>query len=363
MANLIDSYSESNQNDSHSLCGFTGYPRYAFQGFAVPAGDDLVLDSCKFFLARYGAITGTAVALVYAHTGTYGSGGKPTGSVLATSDTVDVSGLGTEPSYALTTFTFSGGARITLTNNTKYCIVIKYTVNGGDSQQLLVGRKSTSGHAGNDGYGDATPAWTAATGDLCFYVYSEVTTVDYDIVCEQGSYSLTGQTLGLGIGYTLALAQGAYVLTGQAIAMAKGFYIAAEQGAYTLTGQALTMIQALIFSLDQGAYTLTGQAMTMSKQFAALVAEMGSYVLTGFDASVTAAYTMALEYGSYALTGIALTMNKAWKMTMEMGSYTLTGFGAFFLGWFRRIKPERGTYTGRTKPAIGTYTKRTKPQH
>jgi len=50
--------------------------------------------------------TGTLVATLYAHSGTYGSTGVPTGSALATSASIKCKLNRT--SYALVTFTFDG---------------------------------------------------------------------------------------------------------------------------------------------------------------------------------------------------------------------------------------------------------------
>lgn len=131
-------------------------------------------------------------------------------------------------------------------------------------------------------------------------------------------------------------------------------------GSYTLTGQATTFTKALKMILAQGSYTLTGFATLFSNGYT-LIAEYGSYALTGVATNLTKALNMTMAYGSYTLTGVATVFTKALKLTASTGYYTLTGFIMYILGWFKRIKPSRGTYTKRTKPSAGTWTKRTKP--
>ena len=84
----------------------------------MPESQD-ILDSCKFLInAELGNIpTGNVIVYLYAHTGTYGVNGKPTGSPLATSDPILASTLPT--TQQLVTFTFSGANRIILSSNTE----------------------------------------------------------------------------------------------------------------------------------------------------------------------------------------------------------------------------------------------------
>lgn len=165
-----DSYSESYQTTSSSV--YNGAPIKVGQSFT---GDGNDLNSCKFYLKKFGSPTGNVIATVYAHTGTFGSNGKPTGSALATSGNFDISTLTT--SYALTTFTFTGANNITLVNGTKYFIVLEYS--GGDvSNHLVIGCDDTTlTHGGN--YASYTTSWgSLSIIDVCFYVYTEGATRD-----------------------------------------------------------------------------------------------------------------------------------------------------------------------------------------
>lgn len=173
MATIVDSYSEANQDTS--VTGNSDVPANG-QSFT---GDGGTLNTVNFYVKKGGSPTGNATAIIYAHTGTFGTSSVPTGSALATSGVFDVSTLTT--SFQLITFTFTGGEKITLTNGTKYVVVLDY--GGGDIGNFLnIGADGSSpSHAGNWSF--FTSSWSAdATKDLCFYVYKDDPTVVKDII-------------------------------------------------------------------------------------------------------------------------------------------------------------------------------------
>ncbi len=166
MANLIDSYSETNQDD------YTYLDSAESQGIAETFnGDGSILDSAKWRIGKTGSPTGNVVAKIYAITGTFGTNSKPTGAALATSDTLDVttvvSGL---PPANLYTFTFSGANRITLSNGTKYALTVEYS-DGDASNKIAIGRDNSSPSHAGDGSSLSSGTWTARTYDNIFYVY------------------------------------------------------------------------------------------------------------------------------------------------------------------------------------------------
>lgn len=168
---IADSYSESNQDDEIGI--YNGYYDSVGQSFTATEG---TLSSCKFYLSKTGSPTGSAYAKLYAHTGTFGINGVPTGSPLATSDAFDVSTL--TGYYALKTFTFSGANQIELTNGTNYVIVVEYS--GGDSSNyVLVGLDlSTLAHSGNGVYSISGSWYSDANTEAIFYVYEQVGILD-----------------------------------------------------------------------------------------------------------------------------------------------------------------------------------------
>ena len=93
-------------------------------------GQGGTLISAQFSIQKQGTPTDNLYAEVYAHTGTFGTTGLPTGAVLATSDNVDGSTLTT--SLAPVVFPFSGGNQITLTENTSYVVVVRRVTPSGN---------------------------------------------------------------------------------------------------------------------------------------------------------------------------------------------------------------------------------------
>lgn len=157
---LIDNWNDTNQDTVNSLSG--AYTAIG-QGFTGTAN---ALSACKFFMKKTGTITGNAYAKLYAHSGTYGTTGVPTGTALATSDSFDVSTLTT--AFRSVSLKFSGANKYVMTASTKYFIVLEYTLSGTGSLDL--GSDSASGYTGN--MAEYNGSWVANSGvDLCFYVY------------------------------------------------------------------------------------------------------------------------------------------------------------------------------------------------
>jgi len=158
---LIDSYSETNQSGTGTL--YSDEPRWG-QSFT---GLSKKLSTCKFYLKKTGSPTGNLTAAIYAHTGTYGTSSLPTGTVLGTSDVIDVSTLTT--SLALITFTFTGANQYAMGAN-YYCIEANYS--GGDaSNRVDPGYDNTSPTHGGNCYRYTGGLEVLNTIDLCFYVY------------------------------------------------------------------------------------------------------------------------------------------------------------------------------------------------
>lgn len=166
MATLIDSYTESNYNANELLYSSQSKLGQSF------TGNGTKLDSCKFYIYKSGTPTGNAIATLYAHTGTFGTDGTPTGAVLATStNSIDVSTLSTD-TISLKTFTFDG--TYTLVNGTKYFIAIEYTGGSGIAYVRVGYDSSSPTHSGN--YSNYDGSWHASsTKDFVFYVYGNTT--------------------------------------------------------------------------------------------------------------------------------------------------------------------------------------------
>lgn len=131
-------------------------------------GDGGVLASCKFYGIKTGTPAENVVAKVYAHTGTWGTSGKPNGSALATS--ANVAGTAFPEANGLVAFTFSGANKITLAKGTHYVLTCEYASGTGTDYISILTDHSSPYHDGN-GCTLVSTTWTQSADDTCFYVY------------------------------------------------------------------------------------------------------------------------------------------------------------------------------------------------
>jgi hypothetical protein len=154
------SYSESNQDATQNINGTIN--RVA-QSFLVGISN-AELSRAIFYLSRTGTLTGNLTANLYAT-----SGGAPTGSILATSNTVAASGVGA--SLALVDFEFEDEYEMTAV--TTYAISLEYSGSDADgSNYISVGTDSGGGYGGGSGFTYTTSWSSAQTWDTCFYFNS-----------------------------------------------------------------------------------------------------------------------------------------------------------------------------------------------
>lgn len=121
--------------------------------------------------------TGTVVCKIYAHSGTFGSSSVPTGSALATSDSVNINDLFVPPNTfgydVAIEFTFATAFQTT--NNTNYVVTIEISGNG-DTNPVYVVDGYTSADEGNPCFYTGG-AWTSETGEAQFELIKEVSSV------------------------------------------------------------------------------------------------------------------------------------------------------------------------------------------
>ena len=133
-------------------------------------GDGRPITSCDFYLHSFISLpTGTVYAKLYAHTGTYGVNGKPTGLVLATSKPMNASRVGLNESAI--NFGFVGAERVTLVNGTKYVITLEHAEDG-TGNHVFARRTDTDIHSGNGSYKDTNWIVTPNSIDFIFHVYT-----------------------------------------------------------------------------------------------------------------------------------------------------------------------------------------------
>ena len=170
MSVLIDSYSEG--VTSTLMFGGASQPMAIGQSFTNTSL--LKLSSSKFYTRQRGTPSGNVTARLYAHTGTFGTSSKGTGSALAISDSIAATGI---TNYGLTEFTFSGANKYELQPSTYYVIVFYYDgISGADYDNcVLVGAdQSSPTHEGNKCWlSESTENWVSSDFDTQFYVYGE----------------------------------------------------------------------------------------------------------------------------------------------------------------------------------------------
>lgn len=170
--------------------------------------------------------------------------------------------------------------------------------------------------------GDDIVGQTRSTWDVGCWEY--VASGGYTLTCSSGTYTLTGQSVGLSASRSLAASQGSYTLTGQSVGVRATRALAASQGSYALTGQSVGLAATRSMAANQGAYSLTGQDVTLT--------------FAGLDKTLTA------DVGYYALTGQAVALNATRKLAVEQGAYTLTGQDVTMQLGGRVLQASHGTY-------------------
>ena len=145
-------------------------------GGQVFTGTHCTLTSAALYLSRNSVPDGTLYMSIYNITGTFGTNAIPTGSALATSDTISPSSL--SPSYlglAWTAFNFSGSNQITLFSSTYYAFILRYT-----GTSLLPTAWVNFGYGTSPIYGNSIPpgscsSWTPSTlRSQNFYIYGNL---------------------------------------------------------------------------------------------------------------------------------------------------------------------------------------------
>lgn len=151
------------------------------------------------------------------------------------------------------------------------------------------------------------------------------TKVDLDA----GSYTFSGQSLDVQVQHTTAvdLDAGAYSLTGYDLGITLNRAIGLDAGIYSLTGFDLGVTVSATISLDAGSYTFSGHDLGVARTTAVQLAA-GSYTLTGFDLgiNVSTATAVALDAGAYTFTGFDLDVTRQVTVELGGGSYTFSGY-------------------------------------
>lgn len=181
----VDSYSETNYDTDVNVSDDVGIYDVG-QSFT---GDGNSITSCQFYIKKVSSPTGSIVATLHAHNGTYGTTSTP-GAILATSDTINTSTLTT--SYQLISFIFP--TPYETTNGTKYVIVLNGDFILGDASNYMVAGVDASSPTHDGNYSQFIPtSWSADdTKDLIFYVNYGEPLLDKLSVTPDATFAGTG---------------------------------------------------------------------------------------------------------------------------------------------------------------------------
>lgn len=171
-ATLLDSYSETNQDNLNSTCDDA--VSAVAQGFTTPNdGISYKLNSMKFYLSKTSVPVNNMRAKLYAQGGTWGTNAVPTGSALDTSADQATSIL----SGSFTLITFSGFTGYSMSPNTHYMAVFDCDLNTATHFVNMGDDRSSPTTPGNWSQFFSGTWHTAATVEAIFYVYGDVPTV------------------------------------------------------------------------------------------------------------------------------------------------------------------------------------------
>lgn len=156
-------------------------------------GTNYYLTSVKFKVKKTGTPTGTLVAKLYAHTGSFGDGStsKPTGAALATS-TTSLGNADITTSYVEYTWSFAGTYQ--LTANTAYVIVLESSVDDGTNYFTFqdIHSDGASGLSGNLVYTQNNGGtWSAAAWDAHYAVWGDASVASGTSTPSTGSSTST----------------------------------------------------------------------------------------------------------------------------------------------------------------------------
>ena len=114
-----------------------------------------------------------------------------------------------------------------------------------------------------------------------------------------GSFTLTGQNITFDYGFGLIANNGSFTLAGQNVIFEKGFGIGANSGFFSLTGQSIPFKKAMNVDLNNATFTLTGQD---ALKGVAEAFDRGQFTYSGQDATLFVGRFLRPVSGQYNYT-------------------------------------------------------------
>lgn len=78
------------------------------------------------------------------------------------------------------------------------------------------------------------------------------------LVFDSGNYSQTGNDIGLNRGYVFTFDSGSYSQSGSDLGLRKGYFLGFDSAVYSLTGNPVNMARGYVIAFDAGYYTIDG---------------------------------------------------------------------------------------------------------
>jgi len=155
-------------------------------------------------------------------------------------------------------------------------------------------------------------------------------------VFPNGTYTLSGQSVGLSAGRPSTFTTGSYTLIGNNVNLDYGFGIIANNGTFSLTGQNIVFEKGFGMVLASEVFTLTGQNIPFKK---AMNVDLNNatFTLTGQDALKGVAE--AFDRGQFTYTGQDVTMFAGRFLRPVTSEYSYTFKDFKIRGWFSPTIP------------------------
>lgn len=153
---------------------------------------------------------------------------------------------------------------------------------------------------------------------------------DYTLTVDAGSYTQTGNAVGLLASRLLGVTAGNYALTGNAVGLYHNRVLGISAGSYALTGNAVGLLASRVLGINAGAYVVTGNDVTLTYSGAAgptytLTVAGGTYALTGNAVGLLLSRVLPVAQGAYVVTGNAVGLLRQYTLAVAAGSYGITG--------------------------------------
>ena len=155
-----------------------------------------------------------------------------------------------------------------------------------------------------------------------------------------GTFTLSGQSVGLSAGRPSTFTAGSFTLIGQNIDFDQNFGLIIDSvynsATFSYTGQTVVFDTGFGMVLDSGSFALTGQSIDFKKDMN-VSAATGTFTLTGQDAFKGVGE--AFERGQFTYSGQDVTMFAGRFLRPETSQYSYTFQDFKTKGWFSPTVP------------------------